>query len=162
MKLMPVPNICGRFLQFLDGTAYPCVGAKSVSARGSIETHEFNELGERENDQPLLDGLSRFVAMVEGSACSPRSGLSISGHPFFLIGLHPHATRPARRFSHPVMVFKSHRQFENLGVDGRFEKLQAAKRSRDIELQGSVNPDLAGCLARAGTANRNAHDDERP
>lgn len=69
--------------------------------------------------------------------------LNISGHPFFLIGLHQHASRLARRFSHPVMVFNSHRQFEKLREDGRFEKMQAATRSRDIEFQGSINPNLA-------------------
>lgn len=69
--------------------------------------------------------------------------LSLSGHPFFIIGLHPHASRLARRFSHPAMVFNSHRQFEKLKGDGRFEKMQAATRARDIELQGSINPNLA-------------------
>ena len=69
--------------------------------------------------------------------------LSMAGHPFFLIGLHPQASRLARRFSHPVLVFNSHRQFEKLRRDGRFEKMQAATRTRDIELQGSVNPNLA-------------------
>ena len=197
MNALPVPDICERFLEFLGGDTYPCVGAKSALARGSIETHEFNTLGDRDNDQPILDGLSQFVAMIEASACdgdivhsyvaifrgpfnmnehrfeslmwsqlwrvhkldalagnlpaddvssdthSPQFSLSMAGHPFFLIGLHPHASRLARRFSHPVMVFNSHRQFEKLRKDGRFEKMQAATRSRDIALQGSVNPNLA-------------------
>ena len=41
------------------------------------------------------------------------------------------------------MVFNSHRQFDKLKEDGRFEKMQAATRARDIELQGSINPNLA-------------------
>lgn len=80
---------------------------------------------------------------VSSDTDSPHFSLSISGHPFFLIGLHPHASRIARRFTHPVLVFNSHRQFERLREDGRFEKMQAATRSRDAELQGSINPNLA-------------------
>lgn len=80
---------------------------------------------------------------VSSDADSPLFSLSIAGHPFFVIGLHSHASRLARRFSHPVLVFNSHRQFEKLRADGRFEKMQAATRSRDVELQGSMNPNLA-------------------
>lgn len=197
IKLIPRHDIGESFLDFLRGDSYPCVGAKSALARGSIETHKFGSLGDRENDQPILDGISRFVAMIEESERdgdivnsyvaifrgpfdmnelrfetlmwsqlwrihkldvlagnlpatdvsnnpdSPQFSLSMAGHPFFLIGLHPHASRLARRFSYPVLVFNSHRQFEKLRDDGRFEKMQAATRSRDIELQGSVNPNLA-------------------
>lgn len=80
---------------------------------------------------------------VSNDTDNPHFSLSMSGHPFFLIGLHPHASRIARRFSHPVMVFNSHRQFERLRDDGRFEKIQAATRSRDVDLQGTINPNLA-------------------
>ncbi len=80
---------------------------------------------------------------VSSDADSPHFSLSISGHPFFVIGLHPQASRLARRFSHPVLVFNSHRQFEKLREDGRYSKIQAATRSRDFKLQGSVNPHLA-------------------
>lgn len=80
---------------------------------------------------------------VSSDADSPMFSLSISGHPFFVIGLHPHASRLARRFSHPVLVFNSHRQFEKLREDGRYWKIQKATRSRDMALQGSLNPTLA-------------------
>ena len=197
VNLMPVPGLCRSFLEFLDDATYPCVGAKSALARGSIETHEFGTLGDHDNDRPMVEGLSQFVTMIEADDCdadivhsyvalfrgpidmdehrfealmwaqlwrihqldvlagnlpaddvssdteSPQFSLSMAGHPFFLIGLHPRASRLARRFSHPVLVFNSHRQFEALREDGRYEKMQAATRSRDIELQGSVNPNLA-------------------
>lgn len=196
-KRIPVANVSKRFLEFLGEATYPCVGAKSALARGSIETHEFSLLGDPGNDQPMLDGLARFVGKIEADVGnsslvhsyvaifrgpftmnehgfeamlwsqlwrihkldvlagnlpaddvssdteSPQFSLSLAGHPFFLIGLHPHASRLARRFSHPVMVFNSHHQFEKLRKDGRFAKMQAATRSRDIDLQGSVNPNLA-------------------
>lgn len=90
----------------------------------------------------LLAG-NRPADDVSSDTESPQFCLSFMGHPFFLIGLHPQASRLARRFSHPVLVFNSHRQFEKLRKDGRFAKMQAATRSRDIDLQGSVNPNLA-------------------
>lgn len=73
----------------------------------------------------------------------PRFSLSLAGHPFFVIGLHPGASRMARRFAWPALVFNSHRQFERLRADGRFQKMQAATRRRDIALQGNINPNLA-------------------
>ena len=79
---------------------------------------------------------------VSSDADSPRFSLSMSGHPFFVIGLHPQASRLARRFSRPALVFNSHRQFEKLREDGRYAKIQAVTRSRDMKLQGSINPNL--------------------
>lgn len=185
------------FLEFIADNAFPCVGAKSALSHDAIDTHEFNELGEQDNDLLITDELSQFVEMIESQdgdspivhsfvaifdgpfdmneqqfesalwsqlwrlhkldidasnlpandvsndTNSPNFSLSIAGHPFFIIGLHPHASRMARRFSHPVMVFNSHRQFDKLKDDGRYEKMQAATRSRDVDLQGSINPNLA-------------------
>ena len=68
--------------------------------------------------------------------------MSVLGESFFVIGLHPNATRPARRFHYPTMVFNSHAQFEALREDGRFERLQEVIRERDEALAGSVNPML--------------------
>lgn len=73
----------------------------------------------------------------------PRFSLSLAGHPFFVIGLHPGASRLARRFAWPAMVFNSHVQFDRLRSDGRYAKMQKATRARDVALQGSINPNLA-------------------
>lgn len=81
----------------------------------------------------------------------PRFSLSLAGHPFFVIGLHPGASRLARRFAWPALVFNSHRQFERLRADGRYPKMQAATRARDIALQGSINPNLADFGSAAET-----------
>ncbi|MCR6659669.1 MAG: YqcI/YcgG family protein [Asticcacaulis sp.] len=40
--------------------------------------------------------------------------LSFAGEAFFVVGLHPSASRPARQFDVPVMVFNAHDQFEAL------------------------------------------------
>lgn len=72
-----------------------------------------------------------------------RFSLSLAGHPFFVIGLHAGASRLARRFESPVLVFNSHVQFDALRADGRYAKMQAATRARDTALQGGINPNLA-------------------
>ena len=84
-----------------------------------------------------------WAADVSRNPDDPRFSLSLAGHPFFVIGLHPGASRLARRFDLPAMVFNSHRQFDRLRADGRYAKMQAATRERDVALQGSINPNLA-------------------
>ncbi len=74
---------------------------------------------------------------------SPHFSLSFAGEAFFVVGLHPHASRPARRFSSPALVFNLHAQFEQLRAAGRYEKLRSSIRQRDEALAGSVNPMLA-------------------
>ena len=73
----------------------------------------------------------------------PRFSLSLAGRAFFVVGLHAGASRTARRFEWPVLVFNPHAQFERLRADGRFAKMQAAIRRRELALQGSINPNLA-------------------
>lgn len=85
----------------------------------------------------------RWAPDAESDPDHPRFSLSVAAHPFFVIGLHSGASRVARRFEVPVLVFNSHRQFERLRSDGRYAKMQAATRARDRALQGSINPNLA-------------------
>ena len=80
---------------------------------------------------------------VDPDPQSPHFSLSVGGEPFFVIGLHPHASRPARRYERPALVFNSHLQFEKLRADGRFDKMKEIIRERDEKLSGSVNPMLS-------------------
>ena len=84
-----------------------------------------------------------WAAGVSRDPDDPDFSLSLAGHPFFVIGLHPGASRLARRFAWPALVFNSHVQFDRLRQDGRYAKMQKATRARDIALQGSLNPNLA-------------------
>lgn len=68
---------------------------------------------------------------------------SFGGRALFVVGLHPLSSRLARRFRWPALVFNPHAQFERLRREGRYERLQAEIRERDIALQGSPNPNLA-------------------
>lgn len=69
--------------------------------------------------------------------------LSFGGAAFFVVGLHPRASRPARRFSRPILVFNLHDQFEQLRADGRYERMRSKIIERDVALAGSPNPMLA-------------------
>jgi uncharacterized protein len=74
---------------------------------------------------------------------SPHFSVSLCGEPFFVIGLHPRSSRPARRFPLPALVFNSHAQFERLRSDGRFEAMKQIIRRNELETTGSVNPMLS-------------------
>lgn len=69
--------------------------------------------------------------------------LSFAGEAFFVIGLHPSASRLARQFDMPVMVFNAHDQFETLRTEGRYETLRESIIRRDVALAGVPNPMLA-------------------
>jgi FPC/CPF motif-containing protein YcgG len=62
------------------------------------------------------------------------------GIAYFLVGLHPRASRFARRAEYPTLVFNLHAQFEALRAAGYYERMRDAIRARDERLQGSVNP----------------------
>jgi FPC/CPF motif-containing protein YcgG len=82
-------------------------------------------------------------ARVSDDPDSPHFSLSFGGEGFFVVGLHPGASRPARRFTRPALVFNLHDQFEQLRAQGRYEKLREAIVVRDVALAGSPNPMLA-------------------
>jgi FPC/CPF motif-containing protein YcgG len=82
-------------------------------------------------------------ARVSSDPGDPKFSFSIAGTAFFVIGMHPNASRSARRFAWPTMVFNAHEQFEQLREEGRFAGLQSRIREREMRLDGSVNPNLA-------------------
>ncbi len=73
----------------------------------------------------------------------PHFALSFGGEAFFVVGLHPEASRPARRFDVPGLVFNLHDQFERLRDEGRYHPLRTTILERDERLAGSINPMLA-------------------
>lgn len=73
----------------------------------------------------------------------PHFSLSFGGEAYFAVGLHPNASRPARRFAHPAIVFNLHSQFVRLREEGRFERMRERIMARDIALAGIPNPMLA-------------------
>jgi FPC/CPF motif-containing protein YcgG len=84
---------------------------------------------------------------VSNDPADPHFSLSFGAEAFFVVGLHPKASRPARQFERPVLVFNLHDQFERLREEGRYEKMRATIIERDLAISGSPNP----MLARHGT-----------
>ncbi len=74
---------------------------------------------------------------------SPHFSLSFGGEAFFVVGLHPRASRPARRFETPALVFNPRAQFTALRDLDRYEGLRATIIARDVAVAGSINPMLA-------------------
>lgn len=68
---------------------------------------------------------------------------SVGGRAFFVVGLHPASSRLVRKFTFPTLVFNAHFQFDELRASGKFDRMQSVIRSRDLTLQGSINPNLA-------------------
>ena len=84
-----------------------------------------------------------YDAEVSSDPEDPHFSLSFGGEAFFVVGMHPNASRPARRFRSPVLVFNLHQQFKQLRAEGRYEKIRETILDRDRALAGSVNPMLA-------------------
>jgi hypothetical protein len=79
---------------------------------------------------------------VSHDPTNPHFSLSFGGEAFFIVGLHPNASRPARRFGRPCMVFNLHDQFEILRAQGKYEGMREKIMVRDEALAGSRNPML--------------------
>lgn len=80
---------------------------------------------------------------VSANADDPHFSLSFGGAAFFVVGLHPYASRPARRLPRPTLVFNLHDQFKRLRDEGRYERMRETIIRRDEALAGNVNPMLA-------------------
>lgn len=79
---------------------------------------------------------------VAADPASPDFSFSLGGRAFFLVGLHPGASRHARRFAYPAIMFNAHAQFEALRARGAYDTVRDRIRRNDVALQGSINPTL--------------------
>ena len=100
----------------------------------------WDELGQLHRlDAPL----HAWDPAVSRDPASPHFGFSFAGTAFFVVGLHPHSSRTARRFPWPALVFNPHAQFVRLKAATRWGRFQEVIRAREMKLQGSLNPNLA-------------------
>jgi len=196
LSLCPVrpETLAERFQEHIAAADFPCVGAKSALARGTLKivpardiTSAWNdvqihdellhwafayrqdpaglrslavvfagpdELGEREFEHAMWERIQsladkdawrgqEYDPSVSPDPSDPHFSLSFGGEAFFVVGLHPNASRPARRFASPALVFNLHDQFERLREEGRYERMREKIISRDVALAGSPNPMLA-------------------
>lgn len=79
---------------------------------------------------------------VSADPRSPHFSLSFGAEAFFAIGLHPNASRPARRFPHPVIVLNPHDQFDELRRRGVYQRMRRHILSNELAISGSINPML--------------------
>lgn len=63
-------------------------------------------------------------ARVSANPADPHFSISFAKEAFFAVGLHPNASRPARRFSTPAIVFNPHEQFEELRKQNHYATLR--------------------------------------
>lgn len=107
-------------------------------SEAAFESLLWRQLGMlRSADEAEWDGA------VSADPASPHFGFSVAGRAFFVIGMHPAASRIARRTPLPVLVFNLHSQFEQLRSSGAYDRLRDTVRKRDVRLQGSTNPMVA-------------------
>ena len=109
-----------------------------------------NVVGEIEFENLLWRQL-QFLHKLDSEAWDPSVSpdpadanfiFSIGGRAFYVVGLHPHSSRLARRAPHPTLVFNLHSQFEKLRQMGVYHKVRNKIRERDTALQGNINPVL--------------------
>jgi FPC/CPF motif-containing protein YcgG len=93
----------------------------------------------------------QYDQRVESNPESGNFSFSLKEEAFFIIGLHPGSSRPARNLKYPAIVFNPHQQFEKLRTDNKFEKMKLVIRKRDLEITGSINPMLSDFGERSET-----------
>ena len=84
----------------------------------------------------------RYDKRVSADPASAQFSFSLKEEAFFILGMHPSASRESRRFSYPAIIFNPHAQFESMKKTNKYEMIRQAVRKRDIALSGSVNPML--------------------
>ena len=180
--------------EHVEERSFPCVGAKSALARGTLHIEPAWSITSGWDDNRLHDLLLewsadyarnpdglRSIAVVFGGPLTlteaeferalwqriqslsdkdqwkgqsyddsvspdpddPHFSLSFGGQAYFVVGMHPNASRPARRTPYPTLVFNLHDQFERLREEGRYERMREAILNRDQAIAGDINPMLA-------------------
>ena len=86
--------------------------------------------------------LYKYDHRVSADTDSVAYSFSLMEEAFFIIGLHPASSRPARRFGYPALVFNPHAQFEVLKSVDKYESIKNSVRRRDLLFAGSHNPML--------------------
>jgi FPC/CPF motif-containing protein YcgG len=144
----------GSFASVLGGApAAAVVFARDVDASGDLVSFVACFRGPALEDEPqfeqaLWNALQHLhdrddEDWADGVAADPRNphfAFSVAATAFFVVGLHPQASRIARRAPLPTLVFNLHEQFERMRADGKFERMRDTIRRRDTHLQGAPNP----------------------
>jgi FPC/CPF motif-containing protein YcgG len=139
--------LCDALAGFSDAYPEPCEAPVTFMALFDADVGNEDDFERRLwRHLQLLHRLDRhdfaWAPDVSSDPAASDFSFSIAGRAFFIVGLHPHASRISRRSPVPCLAFNFHDQFQLLRASGKFEKMQRSIRSRDIALQGSPNPVL--------------------
>ena len=141
-------KLCDALYEFLDD--YPNPGLKPVTFIAAFSSTASSEIRFESQLWAQLQRLHDVDRMqhdwdpaVANNPADPSFSLSIGGRGFFVVGLHPSASRLARRAPFDTLVFNLHSQFEDMRASGSYGRMERVVRDRDVALQGSVNPVLA-------------------
>ena len=130
-----LPRLKGEFATFVATFTDPIIASEA----------QFEEvLWQQLQDLHSLDApLHQWDPEVSNDPADAHFSFSFAEHGFFIVGLHPAASRFTRRFAWPTLVFNVHAQFEALRETGKFERMQQVIREREEILQGSINANLS-------------------
>lgn len=132
---------------------------------GPLTEHEFERLLWEQLRQIHEVDSSEWDPGVSSDPTSPHFAFSAGGTAFFVVGLHPGASRIARRSPLPTLVFNFHEQFEQLREGEQYVRMRDTIRRRDAALQGSINPMVEDHGSRSEArqyAGRRVPDDWEP
>ncbi|WP_299759484.1 guanitoxin biosynthesis heme-dependent pre-guanitoxin N-hydroxylase GntA [uncultured Pontibacter sp.] len=79
---------------------------------------------------------------VSSNPSDTNFSFSYNGTAFFVVGLHPNASRKARQTGYTAMAFNLHRQFEQLREKGVYDNMKKVIREREVAYDGAINPML--------------------
>lgn len=179
------------FVHFLEDSRFPCVGAKSALASGTLSILEARDIRSAWDDLVIQESLARFGETLGGprlksfavlfhgptdlteiafeqalwrrlqslrdkdhwlsyphdervapDPASPDFAFSVGGQAYFVVGIHPGASRLSRRTPMPAMIFNPFSQFEALRSEGKYNRMSDVVRRRDEILCGGPNPML--------------------
>ena len=136
-------DLGGEFSTFVASFVEP-----NAADEDAFERLLWGQLGRLHEEDRRYHG---WDPSVSADPDDPRFAFSFAGMAFFVVGLHPASSRFARRFAWPTLVFNAHHQFDRLREAGGYGRMQEVIRSREISLQGDLNPNLGefGVLSEA-------------
>lgn len=89
-----------------------------------------------------LDATSGWDPNYSPNPDDPGFAFSFTNCAFFVVGMHPGASRFARKAAFATLVFNPESQIRRLKEAGEIDKFARTVRDRDIQYQGSINPSL--------------------
>jgi uncharacterized protein len=129
VRTHPVPHMRGQpfatFIAIFDGPSPTC--------EEQFEWLLWQHLGLlHEQDRERFSWDPAVSTEVE----DPNFSFSVAGRAFFVVGLHPLASRVSRLTPLPALVFNAHEQFEELRRRGEMGRISKVIRARDERLNG--------------------------